>query len=97
MERLIWFAQTYDLLKKNAERAAEQVETLWQLTGTNAPQYLRALQLAEDEAAVQAELHEVKAVSERGQAQPLDLLEGINLLQTENGILRQQLSTLGKL
>ena len=97
MERLIQFAQTYDLLKKNAERAAEQAETLRQLTGTNAPQYLRALQLAEDEAAVQAELHEVKAVSERGQAQPLDLLEGINLVQTENGILRQQLSTLGKL
>ena len=94
MERLIRFAQTYDLLKKNAD---EQAETLRQLTGTNAPQYLRALQLAEDEAAVQAELHEVKAVSERGQAQPLDLLEGINLVQTENGILRQQLSTLGKL
>lgn len=94
MERLIRFAQTYDLLKKNAD---EQAETLRQLTGTNAPQYLRALQLAEDEAAVQAELREVKAVSERVQAQPLDLLEGINLVQTKNRTLRQQLSTLGKL
>ena len=97
MKRLIRFAQTYDLLKKNAERAAEQAETLRQLTGTNAPQYLRALQLAEDEAAVQAELREVKAVSERVQAQPLDLLEGINPVQTENRTLQQQLSTLGKL
>ena len=94
MERLIRFAQTYDLLKKNAD---EQAETLRQLTGTNAPQYLRALQLAEDEAAVQAELREVKAVSERVQAQPLDLLEGINLVQTKNRTLRQQLSTFGKL
>ena len=94
MERLIRFAQTYDLLKKNAD---EQAETLRQLTGTNAPQYLRALQLAEDEAAVQAELREVKAVSERVQAQPLDLLEGINPVQTENRTLQQQLSTLGKL
>lgn len=97
MERLIQFAQTYDLLKKNAERAAEQAETLRQLTGTNAPQYLRALQFADDEASVQEELRAVKAVSERVQAQPLDLLEGINLVQTENRTLRQQLSTLGKL
>ena len=79
------------------ERAAEQAETLRQLTEANATLSSRALQLAEDAAAAQEELRAVKAVSEREQAQRLALLEEINLVQTENGTLRQQLRTLGKL
>lgn len=47
--------------------------------------------------AVQEELHAVKALPEREQAQRLDLLEDINLVKTVNGTLRQQLSTIGKL
>ena len=79
------------------ERAAEQAETLRQLTEANATLSSRSLQLAEDAAAAQEELRAVKAVSEREQAQRLALLEEINLVQTENGTLRQQLRTLGKL
>ena len=79
------------------ERAAEQAETLRQLTEANATLSSRALQLAEDAAAAQEELRAVKAVSEREQAQRLALLEEINLVQTENGTLRQQLRALGKL
>ena len=79
------------------ERGAEQAETLRQLTEANATLSSRALQLAEDAAAAQEELRAVKAVSEREQAQRLALLEEINLVQTENGTLRQQLRTLGKL
>ncbi|KAI9431299.1 Up-regulated during septation-domain-containing protein [Lactarius indigo] len=79
------------------ERAAEQAETLRQLTEANAVLSARALQLAEDAAAVQEELRAVNAVSEREQSQRLALLEEINLVQTENGSLRQQLRALGKL
>ncbi|KAH9009834.1 hypothetical protein EDB83DRAFT_2322630 [Lactarius deliciosus] len=79
------------------ERAAEQAETLRQLTEANAVLSARALQLAEDAAAVQEELRAVNTVSEREQTQRLALLEEINLVQTENGSLRQQLRALGKL
>lgn len=78
------------------ERAAEQAETLRQLTEANASLSSRALQLAEDAAAAQEELRAFKAVSEREQAQRLTLLEEINQVQTENGSLRQQLRALGK-
>jgi hypothetical protein len=47
--------------------------------------------------AVQEELRAVSSVSEREQTQRLALLEEINLVQTENGALRQQLRALGKL
>ncbi|KAH9055308.1 Up-regulated during septation-domain-containing protein [Lactarius vividus] len=79
------------------ERAAEQAETLRQLTEANAVLSARALQLAEDAAAAQEELRAVNTVSEREQTQRLALLEEINLVQTENGSLRQQLRALGKL
>jgi hypothetical protein len=79
------------------ERAAEQAETLRELTEVNATLSARALQLAQDAAAAQEELRAVKSVSERDQAQRLALLEEINLVQTENGNLRQQLRALGKL
>ncbi|KAH9009764.1 hypothetical protein EDB83DRAFT_2322667 [Lactarius deliciosus] len=79
------------------ERAAEQAETLRQLTEANGVLSARALQLAEDAAAVQEELRAVNTVSEREQTQRLALLEEINLVQTENGSLRQQLRALGKL
>jgi len=79
------------------ERAAEQAETLRELTEVNAMLSARALQLAQDAAAAQDELREVKSVSGRDQAQKLALLEEINLVQTENGNLRQQLRALGKL
>jgi hypothetical protein len=79
------------------ERAAEQAESLRQLTEANKVLSARALQLAEDATAAQDELRAVSAVSEREQAQRLALLEEINLVQTENGSLRQQLRTLGKL
>ncbi|KAH9009836.1 hypothetical protein EDB83DRAFT_2452105 [Lactarius deliciosus] len=79
------------------ERAAEQTETLRQLTEANGVLSARALQLAEDAAAVQEELCTVNAVSEREQTQRLALLEEINLVQTENGGLCQQLRALGKL
>ncbi|KAI0265949.1 Up-regulated during septation-domain-containing protein [Gloeopeniophorella convolvens] len=79
------------------ERAAEQAETLRQLTEANASLSARALQLAADAAAAQAELRAVNAASEREQAQRLALLEEINLVQTENSTLRQQLRALGKL
>ena len=79
------------------ERAAEQAETLRQLTEANATLSSRALQLAEDAAAAQEELRAVKVGSEREQEQRLALLEEINMVQTENGSLRQQLRTLGKL
>ncbi|KAH9023077.1 Up-regulated during septation-domain-containing protein [Lactarius pseudohatsudake] len=79
------------------ERAAEQAETLRELTEANAVLSTRALQLAEDAAAVQEELRAVNTASEREQTQRLALLEEINLVQTENGSLRQQLRALGKL
>ncbi|KAH9026916.1 hypothetical protein EDB85DRAFT_2148890 [Lactarius pseudohatsudake] len=79
------------------ERAAEQAETLRELTEANAVLSARALQLAEDAAAVQEELRAVNTASEREQTQRLALLEEINLVQTENGSLRQQLRALGKL
>ncbi|KAH9011220.1 hypothetical protein EDB85DRAFT_2044122 [Lactarius pseudohatsudake] len=79
------------------ERAAEQAETLRELTEANAVLSTRALQLAENAAAVQEELRAVNAASEREQTQRLALLEEINLVQTENGSLRQQLRALGKL
>ncbi|KAH9009769.1 hypothetical protein EDB83DRAFT_2322671 [Lactarius deliciosus] len=79
------------------ERAAEQTETLRQLTEANGVLSARALQLAEDAAAVQEELRTVNAVSEREQTQRLALLEEINLVQTENRGLCQQLRALGKL
>jgi len=70
---------------------------LRELTSANAALSARALQLAQDIAAVQEELRTVSSVSERDQAQKLALLEEINLVQTENGNLRQQLRALGKL
>ncbi|KAH9017485.1 hypothetical protein EDB83DRAFT_2571256 [Lactarius deliciosus] len=79
------------------EHVAEQTETLRQLTEANGVLSARALQLAEDAAAVQEELRTVNAVSERKQTQRLALLEEINLVQTENGGLCQQLRALGKL
>ncbi|KAH9009752.1 hypothetical protein EDB83DRAFT_2452445 [Lactarius deliciosus] len=83
------------------ERAAEQAETLRQLTEANGVLSARALQLAEDAAAAaaaaQEELRTVNTVSEREQTQRLVSLEEINLVQTENGSLRQQLRALGKL
>jgi hypothetical protein len=79
------------------ERAAEQAETLRELTEANATLSARALQLAQDAVAAQDELRAVSAVSERDQVQRLALLEEINLVQTENGNLRQQLRALGKL
>ena len=79
------------------ERAAEQEESLRELTEANAALSARALQLAQDAAAVQDELREVSSVSERDQVQRLALLEELNLAQTENGKLRQQLRALGKL
>jgi hypothetical protein len=56
-----------------------------------------ALQLAQDAATAQEELRAVNVVSEREQEQRLALLEKINLVQAENGNLRQQLRALGKL
>ena len=44
-----------------------------------------------------ANLRAVKVASEREQAQWLDLHEDITLVQTENGTMRRQLSTLEKL
>jgi rRNA maturation endonuclease Nob1 len=79
------------------ERAAEQTVTLQQLTEANATLSARALQLAQDAAAAQDELKAVNVASEREKAQQLALLEEINLVQTENGTLRQQLRALGKL
>jgi rRNA maturation endonuclease Nob1 len=79
------------------ESAAEQAETLRQLTEANAALSARALQLAQDAATAQDELRAANVVSERGQAQRLALLEEINMVQTENGNLRQQLRSLGKI
>jgi methyl-accepting chemotaxis protein len=79
------------------ERAAEQAETLRELTEANKALSARALQLAQDAVAAQEELRAVSLVSEREQEQRLALLEEINLVQTENGSLRQQLRALGKL
>jgi hypothetical protein len=79
------------------ESAAQQAETLRQLTEANAALSTRALQLAQDAAAAQDELRAVNIVSEREQAQRLALLEEINMVQTENGNLRQQLRLLGKI
>ena len=79
------------------QRAAEQAETLRELTEVNTALSARALQLAQDAAAAEDELRTVRSVSEREQTQRLALLEEINLVQTENGSLRQQLRALGKL
>jgi len=70
---------------------------LRELTSAKAALSARALQLAQDATAAQEELRAVSSVSEREQAQRLALLEEINLVQTENGNLRQQLRALGKL
>jgi hypothetical protein len=79
------------------ERAAEQAEALRELTERNATLAARALQLTQDAAAAQDELRALSSVSERDQEQRLALLEEINLVQTENGNLRQQLRAIGKL
>ncbi|KAH9009833.1 hypothetical protein EDB83DRAFT_2531030 [Lactarius deliciosus] len=79
------------------ERAAEQAEALDQLTEAKAVLSARALQLAEDPAPAQEELRAVNTVSEREQMQRLALLKEINVVQMENGSLRQQLRALGKL
>lgn len=79
------------------ERAAEQAETLRELTEVNATLSARALQLAQDAAAAQEEVRALSSASERDQEQRLALLEEINLVQTENGNLRQQLRAVGKL
>lgn len=71
------------------ERAAEQTETLRQLTEANTALSSRALQLAEDAAAAQEEQGSIRARA--GIA--AGFLEELNLVQTENGTLRQ----LGKL
>ena len=71
------------------EGAAEQAQTLRQLTEANATLSARALQLANETAAAQEELRAVNAVSECEQEQRLALLEEINLVQTGNGSLRQ--------
>ncbi|KAH9009760.1 hypothetical protein EDB83DRAFT_2557374 [Lactarius deliciosus] len=75
------------------ERAVEQAEALRRLTEENGvlSARVRTLQLAEDAAAVQEELRTVSTVSECEQTHRLALLEEINLVQTENGSLRQQL------
>ncbi|KAH8985326.1 hypothetical protein EDB86DRAFT_2337240 [Lactarius hatsudake] len=75
------------------ERAVEQAEALRRLTEENGvlSARVRTLQLAEDAAAAQEELRTVSTVSEREQPHRLALLEKINLVQTENGSLRQQL------
>jgi hypothetical protein len=70
---------------------------LRELTEVNATLSARALQLAQDAAAAQDELRKLSSVSERDQEQRLALLEEINLVQTENGNLRQQLRAIGKL
>ncbi|KAH9174501.1 hypothetical protein EDB89DRAFT_1951208 [Lactarius sanguifluus] len=79
------------------ERAAEQAEALHQLTEAKAVLSARALHLAEDLAPAQEELRAVNTVSEREQMQRLALLKEINVVQMENGSLRQQLRALGKL
>jgi len=79
------------------QRAAEQAETLRELTSAKAALSARAQQLAQDVAKAEKELRAMSSVSETEQAQKLALLEEINLVQTENGSLRQQLRALGKL
>ncbi|KAI0065763.1 hypothetical protein BV25DRAFT_1821443 [Artomyces pyxidatus] len=74
--------------------AAEQAETVRQLTEANATLSARALALADDAAKAQ---EEVRVMSERDQAQRLALMEEINLVQTENGKMRGQLRALGKM
>ena len=82
------------------EAAAEQAQMLRQPTEANVTLSARALQLVNEVAAAQEELRTVNAVSEREQEQRLAvserkqeqrlaLLEEINLVQTENGSLRQ--------
>jgi hypothetical protein len=50
----------------------------------------RALQLVQDTLVAQDELRKLSSVLERDQEQRLALLEEINLVQTENGNLRQR-------
>ena len=71
------------------EAAAEQAQTLRQLTEANTTLSARTLQLANEAAAAEEELRAVNAVSECKQEPRLALLEKINLVQTENGSLRQ--------
>jgi len=78
-------------------RVAEQTAEQRQLKDANTALSARALQLAQEASAVKEELRAANTVSEREGEQRLALLEEINLVQTENGNLRQQLRTLGKL
>jgi hypothetical protein len=99
--RFLYSQEQFELLSAEKlaaeEHAAEQTEKLRQLTEANAALSARALQLAQDAVAAQDELRAVNAASEREQTQRLALLEEINLVQTENGNMRQQLRALGKL
>ncbi|KAI0287600.1 Up-regulated during septation-domain-containing protein, partial [Russula brevipes] len=78
-------------------RVAEQTAEQRQLKDANTALSARALQLAQEASAVKEELRAANTVSEREGEQRLALLEEINLVQTENGNLRQQLRALGKL
>ncbi|KAI9464303.1 dehydrase and lipid transport-domain-containing protein [Russula earlei] len=79
------------------QRAAQQAEKLRQFTDANAAFSARAQELSQEVTAAQEELRAARSVSEREQEQRLALLEEINLVQTENGNLRQLLRALGKL
>ncbi|KAH9978283.1 hypothetical protein BJV74DRAFT_142008 [Russula compacta] len=78
------------------ERGVEQVQMLRQFIEGNAVLSAGARQPAQDAATIPDERRAVKLALEREEAQMLALLEEINLAQTENGNLRQQLRALGE-
>ncbi|KAI0314907.1 Up-regulated during septation-domain-containing protein [Amylostereum chailletii] len=76
--------------------AAEQAETLRELTEANASLSGRVLALGEELAVATREREEIRGAGETQEGQRIALLEELNNVQTENGMLRQQLRAMGK-
>ena len=77
--------------------AAEQVQTLHELTEANASLSARVLSLGDELAQVTQDRENMRSAGETEAGQRIALLEELNNVQTENGKLRSQLRALGKI
>ena len=84
-------------LRELETSAGEQAGTVAELTEANATLSARVLTLAQEAADAQRERDDLRGAGETQQSQQFALLDELNAVQTENGKLRAQLRSLGKL
>lgn len=84
-------------LREVETSAGEQAGTVAELTEANATLSARVLTLAQEAADAQRERDDLRGAGETQQSQQFALLDELNAVQTENGKLRAQLRSLGKL